>query len=40
MNEVKLYNDDCIKVMNQLYKDGIKVDAIITNPPYGTTSRS
>lgn len=40
MSEIKLYNDDCIEVMNQLYKDGIKVDAIITDPPYGTTSCS
>lgn len=31
----KLYNDDCLKVMHQLINDNIKVDAIITDPPYG-----
>lgn len=35
---IKLYNDDCISVMKGLIKDGIKFDAIITDPPYGTTA--
>ena len=39
MNEnIKLYNGDCLKVMDKLIADGIKVDAIITDPPYGTTA--
>ena len=33
----KLYNDDCLKVMDNLIEEGIKVDCIITDPPYGTT---
>lgn len=33
----KLYQGDCLKVMDKLIKEGIKVDAIITDPPYGTT---
>lgn len=35
---IKLYNGDCLYVMEQLIKDGVKVDAIITDPPYGTTA--
>ena len=33
-----LYNGDCLEVMDKLITDGIKVDAIITDPPYGTTA--
>lgn len=33
-----LYNGDCLENMDKLIKDGIKVDAIITDPPYGTTA--
>ena len=29
-----LFNDDCIKVMNQLIGGGQKVDLVITDPPY------
>ena len=34
----KLYKGDCLEVMDKLIEEGIKVDAIITDPPYGTTS--
>lgn len=34
---IKLYNDDCIKVMKQLIDEGITVDCIVTDLPYGTT---
>ena len=33
-----LYNRDCIEVMKQLIAENTKVDAIITDIPYGTTS--
>ena len=33
----KLYQGDCLEVMDKLIEEGIKVDAIITDPPYGTT---
>lgn len=33
----KLYNDDCITVMKQLISEGVQVDCIITDLPYGTT---
>ena len=35
---VKLYHGDCLEVMDKLILQGIKVDAIITDPPYGTTA--
>ena len=39
MNEnIKLFNGDCLDVMDKLIADGVKVDAIITDPPYGTTA--
>lgn len=33
----KLYNGDCISIMKQLIEEGVKVDCIITDLPYGTT---
>ena len=33
----KLYNGDCLKVMDELIEEGVKVDCIFTDPPYGTT---
>ena len=35
---IDLYNGDCLQVMDKLIQDGVKVDAIITDPPYGTTA--
>ena len=40
MNNIKLYNGDCLEGMDKLIEAGIKVDAIITDPPYGTTACS
>tara|TARA_R100001244_G_C5125798_1_gene124580 strand:- start:47 stop:709 length:663 start_codon:yes stop_codon:yes gene_type:complete len=31
---MKLYNGDCLEVIDKLIADGIKVDAIITDPPF------
>lgn len=36
MNKIELYNGDCLQVMDELIERGVKVDAIITDPPYGT----
>lgn len=36
--EYKLYNGDCLAVMDKLIEKEILVDAIITDPPYGTTA--
>lgn len=30
-----IYNGDCLEVMDYLIEKGVKVDAIITDPPYG-----
>ncbi len=35
---IQLYNGDCLQVMDDLISKGIKVDCIITDPPYGTTA--
>ncbi|MGL5190513.1 MAG: DNA-methyltransferase [Cetobacterium sp.] len=34
---IQIYNGDCLEVMDKLIKEGVKVDAIITDPPYGLT---
>lgn len=40
MNEnIKLYNGDCLEVMDKLIENGIKVNCIITDPPYKITAR-
>ena len=35
---IRLINDDCLKAMDKLIEEGIVVDAIICDPPYGTTA--
>jgi DNA modification methylase len=32
-NRVQLFNDDCLKIMDQLISKNIKVDAVICDPP-------
>ena len=34
----KLYLGDCLEMMDRLIEEGVKVDAIICDPPYGTTA--
>lgn len=36
MSDVKLIQGDCLKVMQDLIDDGVKVDLVLTDPPYGT----
>ena len=31
----KLYKGDCLEVMDKLIEEGVKVDMILTDPPYG-----
>ena len=38
MSKIDLYNGDCLEVMDKLIEQGVIVDAIITDPPYGTTA--
>ena len=40
MSDVKLIQGDCLKVMQDLIDDGVKVDLILTDPPYGTMQRT
>jgi len=35
---IELHNGDALEVMDKLIEQGIVVDAIITDPPYGTTA--
>ena len=35
---IQLYKGDCLEVMDRLIKEGVIVDAIICDPPYGTTA--
>lgn len=37
MSEVKLIQGDCLEEMHKLANDGVKVDLVLTDPPYGTT---
>lgn len=36
--DFRLFNGDCLEVMDQLIEQGVKVDCILTDPPYGTTA--
>jgi len=38
MSKIDLYKGDALEVMDELITRGIVVDAIITDPPYGTTA--
>lgn len=37
---VTLYKGDCLEVMDKLIEKGVKVDTIITDPPYGISFQS
>ena len=37
-NKIDLRQGDCLEVMDMLIEEGVTVDAIITDPPYGTTA--
>ena len=36
--DVKLFLGDCLEVLETLIKEGVVVDAVIADPPYGTTA--
>ena len=36
----KLYNGDCLEVMDKLIEEGVKVDCVLTDIPYGEVNRS
>jgi DNA modification methylase len=33
-NGIELYHGDCLEVMDKLIEQGVKVDMILTDPPY------
>ena len=35
--DIRLIHGDCLGIMDKLIEEGVIVDAIITDPPYGTT---
>jgi len=35
---MKLINGDCLEVMDKLIAEGVVIDAIVCDPPYGTTA--
>lgn len=37
---IDLYNGDCLEIMDKLIEQGIKVDAIITDPPYNIARKN
>ena len=39
-DNIRLYNGDCLDILDKLIEEGIKVGCIITDPPYGTTNCS
>lgn len=39
MENIELFNGDCLEVMDQLIADGVKVDAIITDPPFNIVEK-
>lgn len=34
IKNIQLFNGDCLEIMDKLIEAGIKVDLIITDPPY------
>ena len=40
MDKIELLHGDCLEEMDKLISEGIKVDAIICDPPYGSTACS
>ena len=36
----KLYNGDCLEIMDRLIEEGVNVDAIITDPPYNISRKN
>ena len=37
-DKYELHQGDCLEIMDKLIEQGVKIDAIITDPPYGTTA--
>lgn len=35
----QIYNEDCFKTLDRMAEDGIKIDGVLTSPPYNMTKR-
>jgi site-specific DNA-methyltransferase (adenine-specific) len=35
-DKIRLFHGDCLEVMDQLIDEGVKVDSVLCDPPYGT----
>ena len=40
MSEVKLFQGDCLTIMQDLIDDNVKVDLVLTDPPYNVSSKN
>ena len=40
MSDVKLIQGDCLEVMEELIAEEVKVDLILTDPPYNVSSKN
>ena len=40
MSDVKLIQGDCLEVMQDLIDDDVKVDLVLTDPPYNVSSKN
>lgn len=39
-NRVKIFNEDCLDTLSRMKSKGVKVDFILTSPPYNTAEQS
>ena len=37
MERIRLHKGDCLEIMDKLIERNVKVDMVLTDPPYGTT---
>ena len=35
----QIYNEDCFKTLDRMAEEGIKIDGVLTSPPYNMTKR-
>ena len=40
MNDITLWQGDCLELMNGLSSSGLKSDAVITDPPYNISRKN
>ena len=40
MVKIELIQGDCLKIMDNFVSEGVKVDAVITDPPYKWSART